>query len=122
MASQLEIENHDVVNNRSNADDNSDISDYKEDNEATETDYEESSYSNINALTYVPSSTLLSCHRTIDGMENIDDITDVNDKGNVLVVAGCRMCMLYIMIHAGNSVCFRCGNSNLIHFGGNGQA
>jgi hypothetical protein len=26
------------------------------------------------------------------------------------------------MLPAGTNVCFRCGNSGLIHFGGNGQA
>ncbi|CAL5052786.1 unnamed protein product [Urochloa decumbens] len=109
------------LNNTYYEDDSSGFSDYNEDIKATKTEYEESSDNSINALSVVLSSKLHSCYRIINGMSNSSAIANVTTKDNTLVVAGCQMCMLYIMIPASTSVCFRCGNSTLIHFGGNGQ-
>ena len=71
------------------------------------------------------SSELQSCRNsTTHSLSDIDanNNANANANGNALVVAGCRKCMLYIMLPVGTNVCFRCGNSGLIHFGGNGQA
>ncbi|CAL5042891.1 unnamed protein product [Urochloa decumbens] len=110
------------LNNTYYEDDSSAVSDYNEGIKATKTEYEESSDNSINALSVVLSSKLHSCYRKINGMSNTSAIANVTTKDNTLVVAGCQMCMLYIMIPAGTNVCFRCGNPTLIHFGGNGQA
>ena len=71
----------------------------------------------------VLSSELQSCRNsTTHSLRNRDADNNATADSNALVVAGCRMCMLYIMLPVGTNVCFRCGNSGLIHFGGNGQA
>ena len=86
---------------------------------------EESSDSSLLKAISMLSSELQSCRNsTTHSLSDIDDNNNANANanGNALVVAGCRMCMLYIMLPVGTNVCFRCGNSGLIHFGGNGQA
>ncbi|RLN11898.1 hypothetical protein C2845_PM09G12580 [Panicum miliaceum] len=90
--------------------------------EATESDNEENNANRVYTSRSVLSSKFHSRHLTTDSSSDSDAITDANSNGNDLVVAGCRMRMLYIMIPAGTSVCFWCGNSGRIHFGGNGQA
>lgn len=93
------------------------------DNEDSESDNEDSDGISVNTPRSVLSSKLFSCCLSTDSSSDSDAITDVNNANDsIYVVAGCRMCMLYIMVPAGTSVCFRCGNSGLIHFGGSGQA
>ena len=83
---------------------------------------EESSDSSLLKAISVLSSELQSCRNsTTHSLRNRDADNNATADSNALVVAGCRMCMLYIMLPAGTNVCFRCGNSGLIHFGGNGQ-
>jgi len=84
---------------------------------------EESSDSSLLKAISVLSSELQSCRNsTTHSLRNRDADNNATADSNALVVAGCRMCMLYIMLPVGTNVCFRCGNSGLIHFGGNGQA
>jgi len=95
---------------------------YYSGSEASESDNEESGSSSVNTPRSVLSSKLISCCLYGDSSSDSDAITDVNyASGSICVVAGCQMCMLYIMVPIGTSACFRCGNSGLIHFGGSGQ-
>lgn len=96
---------------------------YYSGSEASESDNEESGSSSVNTPRSMLFSKLFSCCLYGDSSSDSDATTDVNNAGgSICVVAGCRMCMLYIMVPVGTSVCIRCGNSGLIHFGGSGQA
>jgi hypothetical protein len=117
-----------VVPSETTVDDYNDSKDYDADDsymfgDGTESDDEETSDNSLLKAISVLSSELQSCRNlTTHSLRDRDANNDANANGNALVVAGCRMCMLYIMLPAGTNVCFRCGNSGLIHFGGNGQA